>query len=101
MHRDMWSGDHSDGKANELIRFCEACCYPRFNGAAVNSGTVTLYIKGQPLISGIIEDVTVHWDGPILQDGWYGHFTLEITITEIASRALNYDVVKSMPLIGQ
>ena len=101
MHRDMWSGDHSDGKANELIRFCEACCYPRFNGAAVNSGTVTLYVKGKTLISGIVEDVNVAWDGPILQDGWYGHFTLDITITEISKRALNYDVVKSLPLIGE
>lgn len=100
MHRDMWSGDHSDGKANELIRFCQACCYPKFNGSAVNSGTVTLYIKGETLISGILEDVSVSWDGPILQDGWYAHFELQLSITEISNKALNYDVVKAMPLIG-
>lgn len=100
MHRDMWSGDHSDGKANELIRFCQACCYPKFNGSAVNSGTVTLYVKGETLISGIMEDVSVSWDGPILQDGWYAHFELQLSITEISNKALNYDVVKAMPLIG-
>ena len=28
-HRDMWTGDHGDGKANELIRFCQATPSPR------------------------------------------------------------------------
>ena len=36
-HRDMWTGDHRDGKANELVRFCMANCYPEYNGSAVNS----------------------------------------------------------------
>lgn len=100
LHRHMWSGDHNDGKANELIRFCEANCYPRYNGAAVITGTVTLYIKGRAVITGILESTSVHWDGPILDDGWYAHFTLELTITEISDQALNYDVVKALPLIG-
>ena len=101
LHRDMWSGDHSDGKANELIRFCEACCYPRFTGSVVNAGTVSLYVKGRTVIHGIVEDVNVTWDGPILQDGWYAHFTLELTITEVSEQALDFDTVRAMPLIGQ
>lgn len=100
LHRHMWSGDHSDGKANELIRFCEANCYPRYSGASVITGTVTLYVKGRSVITGILESTSVHWDGPILDDGWYAHFTLELTITEISTQALNYDVVRSLPLIG-
>ena len=100
-HRDMWSGDHTDGKANELIRFFEANCYPEYNGSAVNTSTVTLYIVGRPHITGILEDVSVDWEGPILSDGWYAAFTLKFTITEISSQALNYNVVRNMPLIGE
>lgn len=98
-HRDMWTGDHRDGKANELIRFCEAACYPEYNGSAVNSDTVTLYIKGSPLISGIMTDVSVKWMGPIGLDGWYLEFELTINITEISTTALNNTSVRQKPLI--
>ena len=40
MHRDMWTGDHRDGKANELVRFCEAQCYPEYKGSAITSRLV-------------------------------------------------------------
>lgn len=98
-HRDMWTGDHRDGKANELIRFCEAACYPEYNGSAVNSDTVTLYIKGSPLISGIMTDVSVKWMGPIGLDGWYLEFELTINITEISTTELNNTSVRQKPLI--
>ena len=100
IHRDMWTGDYRDGKANELIRFCEACCYPKYNGSAVYSDIVTLYVSGSALIRGIVTSVDTKWDGPLLQDGWYAHFQLEISITEISDTALNYDTVRSKPLIG-
>lgn len=99
-HRDMWSGDHTDGKANELVRFFEANCYPDYKGAAVNIPTVTLYIKGKPLVSGIMESVSTNWSGPILSDGFYAVCELSFVITEISKRALNYNSVKHMPLIG-
>ena len=100
LHRDMWSGNHNDGKANELIRFCQSCCYPRYEGSAVYSDIVTLYVNGYALIRGIMEDYSVNWDGPLLDDGWYAHFTLEFTITEISDIELNNDTVRSKPLIG-
>lgn len=100
LHRDMWSGNHNDGKANELIRFCQSCCYPEYNGSAVYSDIITLYIQGRPLITGIMTDFNVHWDGPILQDGWYGHFKLEFTITEVSTIPLTNQSVKNKPLIG-
>lgn len=100
LHRDMWSGDHRDGKANELIRFCEACCYPEYNGAAVYTDIVTLYINGKNLITGIVTDVSVKWSGPLLQDGWYAVFSLELTINEISPYKLNNTTVRQKPLIG-
>ena len=99
-HRDMWTGDHRDGKANELVRFCEACCYPEYNGSAVNTTLVTLYVKGKSLITGILTNVNTTWDGPIGLDSWYLHCKLSLTITEVSPSALNYAAVKSMPLIG-
>lgn len=99
-HRQMWSGDESDGMANDLIRFCEAQLYPKFNGSAVNGPMVRLYASGNILISGIMNDVSVSWDGPILNDGWYAHCQLELTITEIAEQALTYDSVRQLPTIG-
>lgn len=100
-HRDMWTGDHGDGKANELIRFCEANCYPEYRGSAVYTSQVTLYIAGKPLISGIMTDVSVNWDGPLGQrDNWYLHCKLELTITEVSKTPLNYNVVRNKPLIG-
>ena len=99
-HRQMWTGDESDGKANELIRFCQANCYTNFNGSCVINSIVTLYISGSPLIRGIMEDVSVKWDGPILSDGWYAHCELTLLITEISTQALTYDSVRNLPLIG-
>lgn len=98
-HRQMWTGDERDGKANELIRFCEACLYPEFRGSAVNTSTVRLYVEGQVLIAGIMTDVVVTWDGPIGLDGWYLNCNMEITITEVSDQPLSHDVVKNFRLI--
>lgn len=99
-HRDMWTGDHRDGKANELVRFCMANCYPEYNGSAVNSSTVTLYMNGQILISGVLTDVTVTWDGPLGLDGFYLVCKLQLSITEVSPYPLNYWSVMNKPLIG-
>ena len=99
-HRDMWTGDHRDGKANQLIRFCEANCYAEYNGSAVNTARVTLYIGGKSLISGIMTDCTATWDGPIGQDGWYLHCSLSFNIIEVAEQVLDYQTVRNLPLIG-
>lgn len=100
MHRDMWSGDHRDGKANELIRFCQAACYPEYSGSAVYSDTVTLYFKGSSLITGILTSVNVKWSGPIGLDGWYLEFELTLNITEVSEQALSNSVVRSKSIIG-
>jgi hypothetical protein len=100
MHRDMWTGDHRDGKCNRLIRFCEANCYPEFNGSAVNTSKVTMYVNGDALITGIMTEALTDWGGPIGQDGWYLECTLKISITEVAEQALNYAVVRSKKLIN-
>lgn len=102
MHRDMWSGDHRDGKCNELIRFCQANCYPKFQGAAVQTATVTLYIAGEKHITGIITDVKVSWDeeSPIGLDGFYLHLVLSLSITEVSDEVLTYGTVLQKGLIG-
>ena len=99
-HRDMWTGDHRDGKANQLVRFCQACCYPEYNGSVVNSGYVTLYIMGKPVISGVMTKCTPDWSGPIGQDGFYLMCKLTISITEVSKAALNFNKVRTMSLIG-
>lgn len=99
IHRDMWE-DHTNGKANNLIRFCQANCYPRYSGSAVHSPVVTLYIAGSPLIRGIMTQVDTSYDGPLGHDKFYLHFKLALTIQEVSSTALNYDVVRGKPLIG-
>lgn len=99
-HRDMWTGDHADGKANELIRFCEANCYPEYRGSAVNCPTVTLYIAGSPHITGVLTSVSARWSGPLGSDGWYLVCELELSITEVSSTALDYHTVKNKKLIG-
>ncbi len=99
MHRDMWSGNHLDGQCNELIRFCEANCYPEFKGAAVQTSIVTLYIAGKAYISGILTSVSVSWDGPLGQDDWYLHCRLKLSITEVSEQILNYTKVKERGLI--
>lgn len=99
-HRDMWTGDHNDGKANQLIRFCMANCYPDYNGAAVNTSLVTLYIHGYKLIEGVLTDVGVSWDGPLGHDYWYLHCKLELSITEVSPIPLNHTTMLNKPLIG-
>lgn len=100
LHRDMWTGDHTDGKANDLIRFCQAQLYAQYNGASVITSTTTLYVAGSPLISGILTNVQTNWRGPLGLDNWYLEFDLSLTFTEVAQSALSYDVVRNMPLIG-
>lgn len=99
-HRDMWTGDHRDGKANDLIRFCEANCYPEYNGSAVNAGTVTLYIGGSALISGVMTSVKTDWSGPIGLDDWYLYCELSISITEVSQSTLSYSEIRNKTLIG-
>lgn len=99
IHRDMWD-DHTNGKAAQLVRFCEANCYPRYNGSAVHTATVKLYINGQVIINGILTEVSVDWDGPLGLDGYYLHFKISLTIQEISEEPLNYDVVRNKSLIG-
>lgn len=99
-HRDMWTGDHRDGKANELIRFCEANCYPEYSGSSVNTSIVTLYVHGTAFIRGIMTQVQTHWDGPLGQDGWYLNCELTITISEVAASPLNFASIRKMNVIG-
>lgn len=99
-HRDMWTGNHMDGKANELIRFCEANCYPEYRGSAVNSPTVTLYIAGSPHITGVLTEVSPKWSGPLGLDDWYLVCELVLSITEVSQTPLDYATVKKKGLIG-
>ena len=101
LHRQMWSGNEGDGKANDLIRFCQAFLYPSYSGSAVNTATATLYVAGSPLICGIVTDVSVDWDGPISSvDNWYLHFKLTISFIEVATQKLDHDTVRGFSLIG-
>lgn len=102
MHRDMWTGDHRDGQCAKLIRFCEAACYPRYNGASVQTTTSTLYIAGKSYVSGIITDVTPKWDtnSPLGLDGFYLHVILTITFVEVSKEPLSYDTIMRKGLIG-
>lgn len=100
VHRDMWTGDHRDGKCNELIRFCQANCYPDYKGAAVNVSTVTLYISGKPLITGILTSVGTEYSGPVGLDDFPLVVTISLDITEIATSPLNYSTVAERGLIG-
>lgn len=95
MHRDMWSGDHRDGKCNDLIRFCEAQCYPSYSGAAVNTAIATLYIAGQTYIRGIITSVKPTYSGPIGYDSFPLYVELQISFSEVAFAPLNYHSVRN------
>ncbi len=99
-HRDMWTGDHRDGKANELVRFCMANCYPEYNGSAVNSSITTLYMNGQVLIRGVLTDVTANWEGPLGLDNYYLVCKLTLNFVEVSPYPLNYWSVMNKPLIG-
>lgn len=100
MHRDMWSGDHRDGKCNELIRFCEAQCFPEYKGAAVNTSIVSLYISGRPYIRGIVKSAKATYSGPIGLDGFPLAVELRITIDEVSFAPLNYNAILRKGLIG-
>lgn len=99
-HRDMWTGDHTDGQANELVRFCEANCYPEYQGSAVNTPTVTLYIAGKPHITGVLTSASTKWSGPLGSDGWYLVCELTLSITEVSQTALDYHSVKKKGIVG-
>lgn len=99
MHRDMWTGDHRDGLANKLVRFCEANCFPRYEGSAVYTSRVSLYINGKNLITGILTSCKADWSGPIGLDGFYLELTLSLEITEVSAYPLNYDTVMNKGLI--
>lgn len=98
-HRDMW-GNHMQGGANKLIRFCEANCYPEYNGSAVNVAKVTLLIKGKPVIRGVMTDVSTDWEGPLGHDGFYLVCKLSLTITEVSEEPLSYSVMRKKHIIG-
>lgn len=94
-HRDMWTGDHRDGLAFQLIQFCKANCYPKYKGSSVHTSYVTLYIGSHAEISGILTAVNDEWDGPIGLDGRQLHCELTLTITEISQEPLDFDTVKN------
>lgn len=100
LHRDMWSGDHRDGRANDLIRFCEANLYPQVNGSLVNSSTVRLYVDGYLFINGVMTRVEVNWKGPIGLDNWYLEFDLNLSIQEVSTFPLTLDSVQDLGIIG-
>lgn len=89
IHRDMWTGDHRDGKANRLIRFCEANTFPDYNGSAVSTPLIRLYVDGTLFISGVLKNVSVTWSGPLGLDNWYLEFTLSLAIQEVSESELN------------
>ena len=97
-HRDIW-GDHRDGRANNLIRGCQANCYPNYNGSLVNYSVVSMYINNQNLITGVMTDCKVDWDFPIGLDGFYLKCNLSITIKEVSPQPLNYLTVRTKGLI--
>lgn len=99
-HRDMWTGDHRDGNANDLIRACEANCYPEYDGSLVNVPIVTLYLHGRNFITGVMTNCTANWDKPIGLDGYYLMCKLSFTITEISPEPLDYHTVRQKGLIG-
>jgi hypothetical protein len=100
MHRDMWTGDHRDGKCNELIRFCQANCYPRFNGSVINTALVTLYISGKSLITGVLTSVKTNYSGPYGLDNMPLYVELSLSITEVSQEVLNFDTVSRKGVIG-
>jgi len=99
-HRDMWTGDHRDGCANELIRFCEACCYPEYSGSAVYASQVRFYINGSLFISGILTNVVPEWSGPIGLDGFYLDCVLSLSITEVADSPRTFSSMRNLNIIG-
>ena len=99
LHRDMWTGDRNDGLANQMIRFCEANCYPAYRGASVNAPIVTLYIRGKAFISGVMTACNVDWSGPLGDDGWYLEFHLNFKIKEVSKIRLDMETQRNKALI--
>ena len=100
LHRDLWSGDHRDGRANALIRFCEANTFPKYSGSNVVSSIVKIFIAGKLFISGVLTRTRVSWSGPLGLDNWYLEFKLSLTIQEVSEFALNINSVSQLGLIG-
>lgn len=100
-HRDMWTGDHRDGMANKLIRFCQAHCFPRYSGSAVDVSLVQLFVGGKIQIRGILTEASTKWSGPIGLDGWHLVCELTLSITEVSQFPLDFDTVRSLGLIGR
>ena len=100
MHRDMWTGDHRDGLANELVRFCEANCFPEYAGSSVIAPKVTLYLNGDNLITGVMTSCKVDWSGPLGLDGFYLVLKLTLEITEVSPEPLDYQTVYNKGLIN-
>lgn len=98
-HRDMW-GSHLDGGANNLIRFCEAACYAMYEGSAVYTDMMSLYIKGSLFIHGIITNVQKDFSGPLGQDGMPLYVELKVSFTEVSTESLSYDVIRNKGIIG-
>ena len=98
-HRDMWTGDHRDGNANNLIRGCQANCFPEYNGSLVNVSLVSLYIHGENFITGVMTDCRVKWSKPIGLDGFYLMCELSFTISEVSPEALDFNTVRNKGLI--
>ena len=99
-HRDMWTGDHRDGNANDLIRACQANCYPEFDGSLVNVPIVTIYLHGRNFITGVMTNCTPAWDKPIGLDGYYLVCKLSLTIKEVSPEPLDYHTVRNKGIIG-
>jgi len=100
LHRDMWTGNHLDGNANRLIRFCESNTFPDYQGSAVLAPFIRFYIDGSLFISGVLTGTNVSWTGPLGQDNWYLEFTLTLNIQEVSETALNIKSVRNFGLKG-
>lgn len=100
LHRDMWTGNHLDGNANKLVRFCEANTFPDYQGSNVISPYVRFYIDGYLFISGVIVNTTVNWTGPIGLDNWYLEFNLSLSIQEVSEMPLNINSVYKLGIKG-
>lgn len=100
-HRDMWSGNHMDGKAIQLIRFCEANCFPKYEGAAVNSAIVKMLIDGKVHCSGVMLSCNTSYSGPVGHDGEKLFVTLTLQIQEVSENPLNFDYIRTTPVLGR
>ena len=100
LHRDMWTGNHLDGNAENLVKFCEANTFPDYRGSAVLTPLVRIYIDGSLFISGVLTATTTNWTGPLGLDNWYLEFTLSLVIQEVSETALNIHSVRQFGLKG-